>query len=270
MSLDTGWTDLHCHFLPGLDDGPADLDETVEMLRIAHRDGTRELVATPHLFHPVFPLERSRLEESFHQTLEALGTRFRDRPEAAFLGELCLHLGAECHLGPELLATLERHEAPTLGDSDVVLIEPPSFLPPAAIDEAVRRTLASHYRPLLAHVERYPALAEAPGRIETLVAEGCLVQVNAATVAGMRRWRRGRALRRLFRRELVHVVASDGHGPEHRPPTLLPARQELERRFGIARTREWLAAGPRRLLATDRTADPADERVCQGYGVGSE
>lgn len=248
MSPEAGWTDLHCHFLPGLDDGPDDLDETVEMLRLAHHDGTRELVATPHLFHPGFSLERVAIEETFHQTLAALDRRRKERPEESFLGDLRFHLGAECHLGAELLAAIERNDAPTLGSSRCLLLEPPSFLPPAAIEEAVRRALAAGYWPLLAHVERYPALVEEPRRLETLVAEGCSVQVNAVTVASMARWRRGRLLRRLFRRELVHVVASDGHGPQYRSPSLLAARRELERRFGIARTREWLSSGPRQLL----------------------
>ena len=201
--------------------------------------------------------------------LEDLSRRFRERREETFLGELCFHLGAECHLGPELLAALERKRAPTLGDSDGVLVEPPSFLPPSAITEAARRVLAAGYRPILAHVERYPALLEEVRRLEELVAEGCSLQVNAVAVAGMGRWRRGRALRRLFRRDLVHVVASDGHGVRQRQPSLFPARRELERRFGIARTREWLAAGPRRLLLGGARTD-APERVCQGFGVGSE
>lgn len=250
MSRDpAGWVDLHCHFLPGLDDGPADLQATVEMLRVAYRDGTRTLVATPHLFHPGFDLERGKIEDCYQRTVEALGSWARERADARFLRDLTFVLGAENHLGPELLVDVHQGRAMTLGESPWLLVEPSVFLPPAGIEEAARRILAAGYRPLLAHIERYPALAEQPRRLEALVASGCALQVNAGGVVRMKSWRQGRALRRLFRRGLVLCVASDGHDTERRPLSLTSARAELERRYGWAKTCQWLAEGPRQVLA---------------------
>jgi len=120
-------------------------------------------------------------------------------------------------------------------------VEFPIFLAADAVAAGLEQVVDAGYRPVVAHVDRYPVLAEHPARIEELRRLGCTIQMNAAAVGDPRH-------RRLLERGVVDVVASDGHGPVRRSPSLADAASELERRFDAERVEEWLWRTPRRIL----------------------
>ncbi len=230
--------DLHCHVLPGVDDGPATLQDALALARGARDDGITTIVATPHvdakhphvdaaLVHAAVPALQRRLDVA--------GIDVRIVPGA----EVAATQAAE--LGDEQLRAL------ALGDGPWLLLECPLEGSPVPWFVGIARMLARRgHRVLLAHPERSPLFLRTPELLDALVADGMLVQVTAAALNA----RYGRTVRdlalRLVERELVHVVASDGHG-RHRPARI---GADLEQAGIDPVLADWLArAAPAALLA---------------------
>lgn len=240
------FVDLHVHLLPGVDDGPATLEETVRLLAAAHAAGTRCLVATPHMFSPLFGnQDPGAIRRVFEECVEALA-RLARQPELEFLAELDLRLGAENALSPELLEAVEAGTALALAGSRYLLVELSPFL---SVDTAVygaERILARGLVPLIAHVERYPQLSGP--ELDRLLQLGCVAQINAGSLTGEGGRRLGKACLELLRTERARVVASDGHGADFRPPDLRPARDLVAAKLGRERALDCLHDAPARLL----------------------
>jgi protein-tyrosine phosphatase len=199
--------DLHCHALPGIDDGPEHQADALALLRAAAADGTRTVVATPHVSRR-FPTMPEAIDEGVAE-LRAAGAAVELLAGAEVTHEMALRLPDE---------TLRRL---TLGGSSCLLLETP--LEPAIgadFEHCVEDLLARGYRVLLAHPERAPALRDDPPRLRALVQQGVLCSVTAAALAGGF----GDAARwfglELLRDELVHSVDSDAHHATLRPPGL--------------------------------------------------
>jgi protein-tyrosine phosphatase len=232
--------DLHCHVLPGVDDGPATLADAVAMCRLAAADGCHTLIATPHQRHPLFEgLDRARLEAARQELIAALG------PEPQVL------LGAEVRVDSELLADLDREpcEVLSLAGSRYLLVEMPRNLQPPAPEDVVHELLVAGWQPVLAHPEVIPWLAEDLDRLADLVAAGALLQVTGAALTGDygrvpadRAWR-------MVEAGLVAFVASDAHSPGWRPPGLAAARTAITRRCGAAVAERLVADNASRVLA---------------------
>ncbi len=248
-----GWVDLHVHYLPGIDDGPATLVETLAMLRLAYDSGSRVMVATPHLYSFVADsLRPAGVREAFARTHDDRAVAGEKR-EHAFLREMSFHEGAENHLGPELLEDLERQQAVTLDRTRHLLVELPPFMAYDPILPALERIIGWGYVPVLAHVERYPLLFDHPDRLAALLELGCLAQVNAGSVAGAGGRRTAKLALTLLSEGLAAFVASDGHDDEERPPDMGAAATALAPRVSESRIAEWLRETPERLLgATPR------------------
>jgi len=236
--------DLHAHLLPSVDDGPGTLAAAVEMCRLAAADGCTMMVATPHRRRDPW-LDRPRAE------LAALLEQVR----AAIDGALELVLGAELRVDSELVRELDAtdgEELPTLGPSNALLLElePRGFGPDPV--ELVAELRARGFCPLLAHPELTPFLRSMPERLDEMVACGALLQVTAMSVTG----EFGRAPRevaeRLFDAGMVHVVASDAHRPDWRPPGLARARRVIAERWGAESAEAVTSANPRALLGGRR------------------
>jgi protein-tyrosine phosphatase len=232
--------DLHCHVLPGVDDGPATLAEAVAMCRLAAADGCSVLIATPHQRHPSFPeLSRRRLEQAWRELVEALD----GAPE--------VRLGAEVRVDSELLAELDvpASEVLPLAGGRYLLLELPRAEQRPAPEELVHELLVGGWRPVLAHPEVIPWLAPDLDRLATLVAAGALLQVTAAALLGdFGRHPRDNAWR-MVDAGVVHFVASDAHSTSWRPPGLSAVHGLLERRAGTAVARQLLLDNPARVLA---------------------
>jgi protein-tyrosine phosphatase len=243
--------DLHCHFLPGVDDGAADVGEALAMLRLAHAGGTRHLVATPHLFHPAFPFRGVEEIRWRFARLEAELQALAAEPRNGFLNELELALGAEHHVSTEFLTALEAGTVLPLGDGGHLLVEPSPLLSPEATELAVRRVIAAGWTPVLAHVERYPALCGDSRRLVALAELGCVAQVNATSLLAGGWWRR-RSCRRLLDRGLAQVVASDGHDTRWRKPDLGDVFAALSKSFPGEQVAAWMAGNPGAALYGER------------------
>jgi protein-tyrosine phosphatase len=209
--------DLHCHILPAIDDGPADVVQSLQLGRAAEADGIQIVAATPHLRedHP-----RVRPDE--------LADRCERLNDALAEAEIALEIvaGGELDVLWVLDATPEELQLVSFGQrgTDVLLETPYGAIAPS-FEAAIDRLLSLGYRVLLAHPERNRGFQQAPGRLAALVRRGLLIQVTSSSVASEDPRSRSRDLAwRLIDNGFAHVIASDAHSATaFRPPDLSAA-----------------------------------------------
>ena len=241
MNLDMSYTDIHFHVLPGIDDGPASMEDSVELAVAARAEGTWTVVATPHV-RPDFFTEVCELPDRIREVERALAR------ERVAVDVLC---GAE--LGHEMVGRLSQYELQLIAQGPVgarwLLVEAPfagldeGFT--AATDELRRRG----FRVVVAHPERSADSDGSRWRVlRHELANGSALQVNAWSLAGRHGLDAQTVGRRLVREGRASVIASDAHGGR-RAPALLLGREaatlaEVSRRDADCLIR----SNPRRLL----------------------
>jgi protein-tyrosine phosphatase len=231
--------DLHTHVLPGLDDGPSTIGESLALARAAAVEGTRTLAATPHLRHD-HPNVRV---EVLADRCGALGRQLEERDIP-----LRVVSGAEVDYEWALAASAEELRLASYGQrgSDLLLEIPYAPITPA-FDGALFRLAGLGFRVLLAHPERNPTFQRDPERLEGLVRRGALVQLTADSLldSGLRRRPAARLAVRLVERGLTHALASDAHAAR--------GRRSPELRGGVAAA-DRIRSGRGTWMVTDAAA----------------
>jgi protein-tyrosine phosphatase len=216
--------DTHCHILPGIDDGAGDLDDSLELCRIAAEDGIRMIVTTPHVMEFRYPNNRKTIEKAYgalNEALEGLGLDLR------------LIRGAEVHAAADLVARLKNGDLLTYADNRrYMLLEFPFQQVVSGTEEIVYRLRLAGVTPVIAHPERIGYFMQDPERLGKLVRLGALAQVTGGSLLGHFGERSERAGWRMVERRLVHVVASDAHDTRHRRPELRRSVEALAERVG--------------------------------------
>jgi protein-tyrosine phosphatase len=204
--------DIHCHILPGIDDGPEAMAETISMFRIAEADGITQIVATPHYRHGEAP-DISKIQDKIAVVKEQL---LKDRISVELLG------GADIRLTYELMKGIEKREIPTISNSRYFLLELPDLLPPR-ISECIFEAKLRGYLPVITHPERNYSLISAPEKIKELRAAGAYFQVTAMSLTGNFGSRIKKMAEELLKKGYTDFVATDAHSTKGRPPVLSSA-----------------------------------------------
>jgi protein-tyrosine phosphatase len=235
--------DLHCHYLPGVDDGAPDVATGLALARASVADGIGTAVLTPHVFPGRWNNARGGLEPRLRA--------FRRAATQAGI-PLEMHLGAEVHLLPESLRLYEAGEIPALGALDgrpVILLElPDGGIPPGAL-RAVDFLTRRGALPMLAHPERNKDVMRSTDRLAPFVEAGCLVQLTAASVCGLFGAPAHRTALEILDAGWATVVATDAHHLRHRPPVLSRARRALLARYGEEAARLLTRTHPAAIVA---------------------
>lgn len=235
--------DLHCHLLPGIDDGPETLAESVALARAAVADGITVCAVTPHIHPGRYDNTRSKIE------VYARAFRLALQKEAIALTVL---LGAEVRVSVESLDLLTDNELPFLGEvrgARVMLLEWPHSHVPVGALPWVQRLLDHNIRPLIAHPERNKAIMAEPDALTPFLAAGCWLQLTAGSITGEFGRESQRVAHRLLDDDAVRIVASDAHNLTARPPVLSKARDYLTRRWGDDVAQDLLVNNPRQIVA---------------------
>ena len=238
--------DLHCHLLPGIDDGSPDLETSLEMARVAVADGIVTTACTPHIYPGVY----DNTGEGIHQ---AIGTL-----QQALDGNgipLRLVAGADAHLAPELPDRLRNGEAPSLAGSRYFLLEPPHHVAPPRFADFVFNLMAGGFVPLITHPERLSWIEDHYATFCALVDQGAWLQVTAGSLTGRFGSRPRYWGERLLGEGRVHVLATDSHGVKRRPPLLAEGRAAAERLVGAEQS--WHLVGTRPAGILDNLAPSA-------------
>ena len=194
--------DLHCHILPGLDDGPSGMSESVEMAMAAYRDGTRVLAATPHNRDVV---GRSSIAEAM-TLIEQLRTELEARSVP-----LRVLLGMENHLEMDTPDQVESGLALPIEGTDLILVELPFEIYPFHTEDSIQGLLEMGLRPVIVHPERNEPIQRNPKLLRELLGMGALAQVTAGSLIGANGETAKAVSEELLRLGLVHLIASDGH-----------------------------------------------------------
>jgi len=206
--------DLHCHVLPGLDDGPGTLAESIALCRAAHCDGTRTLVATPHVNWHYPEVSAAVIHDKVAEVNRAL------RGEAI---ELTVRTGGEVALSRAGELSDRDLRLLCLGGGPYLLLEMPWTSAARGALNALRALANRGFGIVVAHPERSPMLQRETALVQELVDSGVLCCLDASSL-GRRAERRTRSTAwKLLGTGLAHVIGSDAHDAVRRPPELSSA-----------------------------------------------
>jgi protein-tyrosine phosphatase len=237
--------DLHCHLLPGIDDGARDIAESLAMLRLAAADGIATLVATPHAHHARGVDICTAVTRLQACALEA-GIDVRIIP------------GSETRITSGMDDDLRAGRLMTLGTTRWLLLELPLHdeWPVALVLGVIDKLQSLGVHPILAHAERYPFVQHNPAALRPFIERGVPVQVNASALSYRERDPERITADALLSAHFAHIIASDAHNARYRPPSISAALQ----RAATLTSQEyatWMQSVPGMILADEDVALPA-------------
>ena len=195
--------DLHCHVLPGLDDGPRFLKESLDMARTAFKNNIQTIVATPHSLNGFFVNNWESIVSVTSSVQEAF-----TRENIA----LDIYPGMEVQMSPDLFEALERGEAATINNNGrYMLVEFPAFSMPAGAREFIFKLKLQGITPVIAHPERHLILQHELNQLYELVQMGALCQLTALSLTGEFGISVQKSAEQMIRTGLAHVIATDAH-----------------------------------------------------------
>ena len=241
VSLDPphGMIDIHAHVLPGIDDGPETMSESLDLLRCASEQvGT--VIATPHVWDFGSTQQLERIEEVFKQ--------LQDRVVASGI-DIELLLGAELPPSRELSEEMRRHPSLTLnGGGRYVLLEFPVHEIPMFAEEVVFELATSGMKTVLAHPERCISVQADAQTLTRFLEQGVLLQMNAGSILGRYGRRVAKTARKLLKADVIQIMASDAHGGNPATYALAEAVEHAGQIVGLERAREMVTTMPASIL----------------------
>ncbi len=248
--------DLHCHFLPGIDDGAETLPAALALARKAVEGGIECAIMTPHLH----PGRWENFAGKIRQHTALFSTALADAGIPLRIG-----YAAEVRMSPEIPLLVERGHVPFLGEIDgdrFMLLEFPHGHIPLGADKLVQRLLTMRVRPVIAHPERNKDVMRDPGKMAPFVEMGCVLQLTAASVCGRFGDRAQRTANQLLRSGAQVVIATDAHNCEARPPVLREGMRAAAQVVGEEAAYAMAVTFPQRIVASQfAPATPAARRT---------
>lgn len=231
--------DLHCHILPGLDDGAANIDVALDMARAFVADGVSVVACTPHylpgLYHntgPQIQAATERLQQVLHQN---------DVP-------LRLVTGCDAHVTSDFIAGLRTGRLLTLAGSRYVLVEPPHHVAPPRLGDLFFALLVAGYVPILTHPERLTWIKAHYAVLERFVGAGAWMQVTAGSLTGAFGQTAQYWAERMLDEGRVHILATDAHNNRQRSPNLGRGRECAAKRIGEQAAHHLVVTRPQGVL----------------------
>lgn len=195
--------DLHCHIIPGVDDGAPDLNESLLMAQQLGRAGFEMVVATPHVIEGRNYLTCREILEGtrmVNQAIEEAGLKLKILP------------GAECYIFPELPRWVKEDKIMTLGNrKKYLLVELPMLEVPLYAEKVFFELQVMGITPILAHPERNKELADTPLRLVEWANKGVLLQLNLRSLDGRYGEKASQCAQSLLENRLIHFIGSDAH-----------------------------------------------------------
>lgn len=202
-----GIYDIHCHIVPGVDDGATDIGETVKLLRMEYEQGVRTVIATPHFRFRMFETPAEKVREQF---------RLVEKAASEISPDLHVYLGCEFHANMEMLPMLREQKVMTMAGSRYVLTEFSHNSEESYIRERLGALLSGGYKPIMAHIERYEATRNSLDFVEELADMGVYMQINADSITGKDGFFTKRYCNKIMKDGLLHFVGSDCHNSAKR------------------------------------------------------
>jgi protein-tyrosine phosphatase len=235
--------DIHNHILPGIDDGSTDLEESLQMCRIAAEDGVEIVVATPHSFNGQFITDPLKIRKE----TAALNNLLREKSIS-----LKVVPGMEVRITPELPQLLSSDKVLPLNDGRYVLMEFHPVHVPAGFENLAKMLCAAGYRIVLAHPEKNHHIQRHPRYLYNLISAldpwELLVQISADSIAAAAGRVEFETAKVLLTAGLAHVIATDAHSTTRRPPLLSVGEAAAAEIVEPERARQMVFDVPRAVL----------------------
>ena len=254
--------DLHCHILPGLDDGAADLSVSTEMAKAFVADGVLVVACTPHILPGLYHNSGPQIRHATAQLQQHL-----DRQAIP----LRLVTGADNHIIPSFVTELRSGHLLSLADSRYVLVEPPHHVAPPRLEDLFFDLLVAGYVPILTHPERLSWINSHYQAVLRLVHAGCWMQITAGSLTGAfgrnaRYW-----AERMLNEGCVHLIATDAHDVNRRPPNLNRGRELAAKRVGEVEAQHLVVTRPEGVLRNELPSNlPRPEAAVASSGMVAE
>jgi protein-tyrosine phosphatase len=224
--------DLHCHLLPGLDDGPKTTEESLAMAEEAIADGITHVVATPHA-NSDYSFDFEKVSGAVKELHAKLG------------GRLILATGCDFHMSHEnLIAIRKDPQAFCINRKDYLLVEFNDFSIPPSMDQTLHELQLAGIRPIVTHPERNGILRTHPERLQQWIRVGCYVQLTAGSLTGVFGSGPQQQAWDWLSSGLVHFISSDAHNTGRRPLRLKFAFEAVTAKLGAEKARALLMDNP--------------------------
>lgn len=215
--------DIHNHILPGIDDGCRNLEESLELAKLAAKEGIRHIIATPHHANGRYQNEAEKVQQAVAQLNQDLSD------EGVTLQ---IHAGQEIRVYKELLDDLNEGKLLTLAGSRYMLLEFSSSRVPDGIEDLLHELSLAGITAIIAHPERNMELSGNLGRLAELINRGALAQMTTHSINGLF----GRKIQsislEMCRSNLIHFLSSDAHHPVERPISLQTSATTIINKVG--------------------------------------
>lgn len=215
--------DIHCHILPGVDDGPSTIEESIEMAKEAVAEGISIIIATPHHHNNQYINTK---ENIIHHVNYLNSVLKKENIPLEILP------GQENRIFGELIDDFQKGEILTLTNSNYLFIEFPTASVPKYSDRLLYDIQIEGLTPIIVHPERNKEIIENPSVLYNLVKNGALTQLTAASLAGYFGKNIQKFSRKLIENNLTHFVASDAHNVYNRTFKLNEAYEIISKEFG--------------------------------------
>jgi len=232
--------DLHCHLHYGVDDGPKDTDESLDLAKALVDHGVEVVACTSHLRRDKNWVNDAHVQSELNQRL----SRLLDANNITLK-----HVGgAEHYIDEYLLQTCKNSEVVPLGASNWLLIETPYWGEPQRLMDLLFNIRKCGYRIVLAHVERFDYLYKYPEKLENLIDAGYVLQVNLGSIAGMYHKDHKKAAIKLLLDGYVGIVASDCHRAKDVKASIGEGSKALIKLIGVDGARILMNTNPQKIL----------------------
>ncbi|RHW32119.1 tyrosine protein phosphatase [Neobacillus notoginsengisoli] len=215
--------DIHCHILPGADDGAKNLQDSIMMAKVAMEQGITKVIATPHHLNSFDINPKETIIEKVH----LLNRKLKEEKV-----DLEILPGQEVRIYGELLDGVAEGEIQTLAGSDYLLIELPASHVPRYTEKLFFDLQLKGYIPVIAHPERNQEIIERPEVLYQLIKKGALSQITAASAAGEFGKKIQKFSIQLLESNLTHFLASDAHNVTNRGFKMEKAYNTIHSAFG--------------------------------------
>ena len=215
--------ETHCHIIPGIDDGAPDIETSLAMIEQLQKQGAKKIILTPHYYSDNISLDDflRRRDKAFNELLRALPS---ESPT--------LIPAAEVYISQYLFNNPNIDEL-KIGNSNYILIEHPfaSRFSENTYDRLMNMYCDYGAKPILAQIERYPALMDDPYKLEDYIDMGCLTQVNISSFVDSHRSVKKKLIK-LLNTGHIHLIGSDCHNLSSRAPEYESGIKEIVKKSG--------------------------------------
>jgi len=244
--------DLHCHILPGIDDGPKNWEMSLEMAKAAVDEGITHILATPHHMNRHWMNPKSDVLLLVNELQERIDNE--NIPLTIFPGQ-------EVRLHGEILQNIQKDEICFIDEfNQYILIEFPTATVPDYADRLFYEMQSAGIIPVIVHPERNHAILKDPSILYEFVSRDILAQLTAASYLGLFGKEIEKLSTQLIEHNLVHFLASDAHNVTSRKFYMKEAFRKLEKEYGKEKVRAFDQV-TRDLVNGDVVSIPEPEKI---------